>query len=424
MSANLQRAMILMQQSRLDLAERELRAAVVADPEAGLPHALLALCLTDLKRLDEGTREAREAIRLEPDHALSHYALAHTLAERNRPEEAEPAITEALRLDPGDADYHALLARIRLDRRRWPEALEAADRGLSFDPEHVACNNLRALALVKLGRRDEAGQTIGSALARDPEDPLSHANLGWTRLHEGKPTEAMPHFREALRLDPTQEWARAGIVEAMKARNPIYRLMLGYALWMGRIGRQAQLAVVLMLIFGPRLLRSVAEANPGIAPVLNLAILGLFGFIVMTWIAYPLFNLLLMTSKFGRLALSDEQRTGALWLGAYLLALAVSALAVVTFRDSRALTLAVDFGLLLLPVGGTFQCPVGWPRRTMMAVTILLTLLGPGSLLLAQFVEPGTELFERARLWHGHFITGTMLSTWLGMFLGQARVRS
>ncbi len=423
MSANLQRAMILMQQSRLDLAERELRTAVVENPEDGLPHALLSMCLTDLNRHSEATDEAHEAIRLAPDLDLAHYALAHVLVERRRPVEAEAAIQEALRLDPGDADYHALLARILIDRRRWAEALEAADRGLSFDAEHVGCNNLRAVALVQLGRREEAGRTIGSALERDPEDPLSHANLGWTLLHEGKPNEAMPHFRETLRLDPNQEWARAGIVEAMKARNPIYRLMLGYALWMGRLGRQAQWLVLLALIFGRRILSGIAADQPQWAPLINVAILALFGFVVLTWIAYPLFNLLLMTSKFGRLALSGEQRTGAYWLGTYLLALAVSAALGFALGDGRWLVLAVDFGLLLLPVGGTFQCPVGWPRTVMMAVTLLLTLLGPGSLLLAQFVPPESVLFERTRLWHGHFVTGAMLSTWLGMFLSQAQVR-
>ena len=72
--------------------------------------------------------------------------------------------------------------------------------------------------------------------------------MGWTLLHDGDPRKAMGHFREALRLDPGMEWARAGIVEAMKARSLIYRIFLSYFLFMNRLSGNAQWATVC----GPR----------------------------------------------------------------------------------------------------------------------------------------------------------------------------
>ena len=66
------------------------------------------------------------------------------------------------------------------------------------------------MALVRLGRRDEAGATLEAALARDPENAVTHANQGWARLHAGDFRGALEHFREALRLNPSLEWARAG----------------------------------------------------------------------------------------------------------------------------------------------------------------------------------------------------------------------
>src|SRR5690349_19950882 len=227
-----QRALILHQQRRFGDAEKELRQGLSAAPHDGRMHAMLALCLVEQKRFREASAEAEQAVGLEPDLDFAHYAMAKVLLHRNRPGDAAGAINEAVRLDPYNADFFALLAAIRFEQRSWPSALEAAERGLQSDPEHDGCNNLRAMALVKLGRSDAAGQTIVGALHRNPDNAITHANQGWTLLHGGQPKQAMLHFREALRLDPTNSWAKAGIVEAIKARNPIYRWLLMYFLWM------------------------------------------------------------------------------------------------------------------------------------------------------------------------------------------------
>jgi len=65
------------------------------------------------------------------------------------------------------------------------------------------------MALVKLGRREAAAATIGAALAKDPQNAHTHANQGWALLHHGDHARRLEHFREALRLDPELDWARA-----------------------------------------------------------------------------------------------------------------------------------------------------------------------------------------------------------------------
>ncbi len=423
MSPSLQRAMILYQQSRFDLAERELRQALGSDPNDPMAHAFLSLCLSARERHTEATREAEEAVRLGPDLEIGYYALATVLLHRNHTESAEAAISEAIRLDPTDPDYYALLGTIRMNRRRWREALEAAEQGLAFDPEHVECNNVRALALVRLGRRDEAGATIAAALRRDPEDAFSHANQGWALLHEGQPVKAMEHFREALRIEPQMEWARAGIVEAMKAKNPIYRVMLGYFLAMSRLSRKAQWAVMLAIVLGPSTLRSIGRAHPELAPITGLAALLIFAFVVMTWISVPLFNLLLRLNRFGRLALSEEQVRGTNWLGAYLLSGIACLIVALVKNDPRALEASIAFGVLLLPVGGTHLCPAGWPRDAMKAISLGLTLIGPGAIALMMYLSPSHPISARAENLHKQFYTAVVLSTWLGVFLAQTSPR-
>src|SRR5204863_7764085 len=133
----------------------------------------------------------------------------------------------------------------------------------------------------------EAGATIDATLAKNPENALTHANQGWTFLERGDPKKALHHFREALRLDPENEWARQGIVEALKARNIIYAVMLKYFLWMSRFSSRGQWFIILGAYIGNRVLGAVAAANPKLAPwIIPVRILYVC-FALMTWMASP-----------------------------------------------------------------------------------------------------------------------------------------
>ena len=191
MNPRLQRALLLYEQNRFEMAEAELRQVLAAEPDDAYTHAILSLCLTARRTLDEATTEAQQAIYLAPDLDFAHYALAWVLHHRRRNTDALAAIREAIRLNPDDADFLAVEAQIHLDEKRWPDALAAAELGLQSDSEHVNCTNLRAVALVKLGRKSEAGATIDAALRRHPDDALTHANQGWTLLEQGDPRKAL-----------------------------------------------------------------------------------------------------------------------------------------------------------------------------------------------------------------------------------------
>lgn len=376
MGPHLQRAFVLFEQARPELAENELRQALAADPDDPLAHALLALCLASQKKYSDATVEAQAAIHKSPDMAFGHYVYAHVLHDRNRLAESLAAVEEAIRLDPADADHFGLLAQIRLDQRNWPAALEAAERGLALDSEDVACTNLRAVALVNLGRREEAGATIGAALRRHPENAVTHANQGWTLLHEGQPKKAMEHFREALRLDPDSDWARRGIVEALKARHFIYRWMLAYFLFMARLSGRAQWAIIIGGYVGYRLLGSLARQQPELAPWIAPLLIAYIVFALLTWLAYPLFNLLLRLNRFGRLALSRDQVVGANWVGGTLLMATVPLVAGIVAGEWMWLLVAAVCGLLVLPLSAVHRMPTGWPRRAMAAYTAAMALLG------------------------------------------------
>jgi predicted Zn-dependent protease len=408
---SVQRGQLLYQQSRYDLAEAELRQALAAEPDDAYAHSLLGLCLLERKQLADATEEARQAVHLAPDMPFGHYALAKVWYGRDHYDEARTAIEEAIRLDPDDPDYRALLSAIHFDERRWNEALRAAEEGLALDPEHDGCTNLRAMALVKLGRTRDAGATIDAALARNPENSATHANQGWTLLEQGRTDEALGHFREALRLDPENEWARAGIVEALKARNPVYAVMLRYFLWMSRLSSRAQWGVIIGGYFINRMLTQAARADPELAPWLLPFRIVYIGFVFLTWTAEPLFNLLLRLNRFGRLSLSRKQIVESNWVGAAILVALLALGGYFASGSDRLLLAAMVFGFLIIPLAGTLKTALGWPRTAMWTYTGVLAALGLAAVVTALGSTGGEA--EPNWAFFGAFLLGVIGAPWV-----------
>jgi Tfp pilus assembly protein PilF len=322
MSAHIARAEMLLQQSRPADAEREAGLALALNPQDPYAHALMALARIEQKRAAEALEPAETAIGLAPDFPYFHRVRAQVLHLLDRDKEALGAVDEAIRLDPEEEDSFSLRASIHLALRDWNAALADAEAGLALNPEDVRCANMRALALVRLGRKEEAAATVGYALERAPENAFSHANQGWTCLHRNDPKQAQVHFREALRLSPDMEFARQGMLEALKARNPIYRGILAYYLWMGRQSGRTQWIFIIGIYITMRLMRSGAESSPVWGKFLWPVMIAFYAFIYLSWTAHPMFNLLLRLDRFGRFVLSREERAATNWYGASVAVLA------------------------------------------------------------------------------------------------------
>lgn len=346
MHPRLARADLLLAQSRPRDALAEVQQALTADPDD--PDALLTLarCLSSLDRHAEALDAARRAVGLAPDEPFSHRVLAFALHRADREAEAEKAADEAVRLAPDEDNGFVLRASIRLARRRWADALADAEAALALNPENVEALNFRALALVQLGRPEDAHRTGDFALNRAPEDAMAHAVKGWACLHQSRPREARPHFLEALRLQPDLEYARHGMLEALKAVNPVYRGMLAYFLWMGRQSRGMQWAFILVTLFGVRFVRGIAAANP-VAGYVLWPLIGLFyAFLFLTWTATPLFNLLLRFDRFGRHVLSRAERLASTLFGLSLLPLFAALGWWATHRDETGLIASIMTAML------------------------------------------------------------------------------
>lgn len=412
MESNFQRAMILIQHDRYADAERELMKALSEEPEHAHAHAFLALCQLNQDRDKEALRFARKAVGLAPDDDICHSMLARVYLTQDRLDEAEQSIREAIRLDPEDSEHHGVLSAVHLDRKEWAETLAAAERGLALDPEDTQCANLRVMALRQLGRDDEAGDALESALSQSPDDALTHANRGWHFLKTGDQKKAFASFREALRLDPEEDWARQGVVEAMKARNFIYRILLQYFFWMSRLSPRAAWGVIIGGYIGYRFVLSAARKNPDLAPYLWPLVGVYIAFVLLTWISDPLFNLLLRVNRFGRLALTGDQILASNVFGACLLLALVTALAGLLSGNSALLWSAAGIGALVIPLAGSF-------KRSMPSFSNLLWIL-TGLLALSALSGAVFALFHSKQSYPltGIAVIGSALFTWVASIFG------
>lgn len=388
MSAALERGQLLLAQGRYVQAETELREALAHDPQEPVAQALLAIALMNLDKLAPAREAAESAIALAPDWAYTHYVHGMVLLRRDQLAKAEEAAGVAISMDPHHADYFALTASIRYSRRAWARALEAAEEALRIDPEHEHAMNMRAQILLKLGRREEARDTMAMGLSQHPDAAHTHANQGWVLLESGDPAGALGHFEEALRLDPTLEWAREGVITALKARYRIYRVVLAFFSWMSRLTPAQQWGVLIAGYFGFRALRTTAQNAPEWQPLLVPLGVLYAAFVLLTWVVDPLFNLVLRFNRYGRMVLSERELKGTtVFGGALALALGLTALFVGLgpFVDAHArgtlMAAAIVSAAMLMPIAATLNVSHPESRARLGNYTAVLGVVGAGYLL-------------------------------------------
>jgi len=385
MSDQYERAQLLLAQRRYDLAERELRGILAEDPNDGGSLALLALCiLNDSERLTEATETAQRGVTVAPDESLNHYALAACYLRRNRNDEAEAAVQVSLALDPHDADAFAILARANFARQRYQDALDAADQGLAIDPEHGDSSNIRSITLERLGRATEAVAAATQRLKQDPQDPMAHAAHGYTLLNAGNYQAAQVAFREALRLDPSNDVARMGLITALNNRSFVFRSIHKFYVALSRLNSKAAFLLIIGVWLLIQLLSRMAEQVPGLRPFVIPVVILYVLFVVLTWIANPLFNTFLRFHPFGQHLLDRSQRWASNLIAPCLLLSACSLLIGLLFADLLLGILAGAYWLgLAIPIASTFSMEDQKRRMLLGIASVAIALVPVGGTLLS-----------------------------------------
>lgn len=316
MNSHLDKAIAIMS-IRADVAVRELKLCLSEEPENAYAHALLALCYIELKKSDEAFMEAREAVRIDPQDGIGFYALARCHLNAMQLIEAEVAIDEALEIDPFNSNYLWLLALIHNGNEEFEQAKEVLDRALEHDPNHASLS-LRAYVLNKLGKKDESDQANEEALALSPEDAWGHTFRGWALVERKDYKDALVHFREALRIDPTISWAREGLILTTPSQHWIFRLHLKMK------NKMVGLFAFIWFAYNFYLSSNAKSTAPIELLLIYFSWLGLVLFLLLLFlpdsvISGPIMKFMVQLEPDGRFILSEQERKLNLHLILFLL---------------------------------------------------------------------------------------------------------
>lgn len=294
--------------ARLDVILRE-------EPWQGPLFALRGLICAETGDLDQAGDATRHAREISPDHPFVHFAVAAVALQQGSVRDAIMAAQAAQQLSPEYADAALLEARARAQLGQWERVRAIASTVAEREPENEEAALLAAIAtdVARDGNLDpERWRRLGE---RFPLNPIARAGSGWTRLNAGQIRAARAEFEQALAMDPSLSWAKEGLATALKARNPVYALLLRFFLWFGRLQPRTRTLILVGGFLGYHWLRRAASLHPELRPfILPLLVLYL-AFVVLSWLADPLMNLLLMARPEGRRLLDADQQRSAVLVG-------------------------------------------------------------------------------------------------------------
>ena len=370
------RARQLINQGRHAEALELLRKARAESPWSGVIAHDLALTLVQLDRGQEAATVAEQMISEDPDDAFAHATLGLIQLKRGLANEGKESFARALALDPADATIHGLFARAHLERDKPDEALAATETGLALDPDNDLCLTFRAQALLALGRGDEARSVSARLLQLDPEDSYNHSLRGYELITGGRASEAIPHFKEALRLDPGNEGARQGLATCLKARSPLFAVLLRGFIALERVSLWAMLAVLAGLLVGLSFLEKSLQADPVWLPILACVKIVAYACFLLSMIAHQLYEILLSFDRDGRQALSPDELRATRW---YLALMAAASLCLwwglASEKTRTPFMMAVGFIFIVKMTSEVFESTPGYVRRRMVWLTVGTTAL-------------------------------------------------
>lgn len=191
------------------------------DPENGIAHAHLSLCLHQMGRPIGALEEATRALTYAPNIALAHAAQAVALLGLDDVTGARRATAEARRLDPENTDALVVSCMIELQDRDRKALRDAAEALLLADPTseegHFFASRAASLALD--GHRAEAHAR--EALRLNPEAAGHHVVMGWAFWAQRRFDAARDAGLSALAIDPNNAGAHSLLAAVEMHRRPL-----------------------------------------------------------------------------------------------------------------------------------------------------------------------------------------------------------
>src|SRR5712691_3703345 len=199
------------QQQKIACAISAFESAVHLDPNSWEARFNLSLALVQSNQPARAARELRIATRLQPENPLSHIALGVALSQLNQDEAAIDEFKLALNTDPKSIPALDGLAKSLIAQKRYSAAIAY----LKDAPADPVLQDDLAVAYSSSGDVAEAVKLLAQLVQQNPSSADRHARLGLAYTQQSQFRQAVGEFREALRLDPSNDTTRLSDVKAM-----------------------------------------------------------------------------------------------------------------------------------------------------------------------------------------------------------------
>jgi Tfp pilus assembly protein PilF len=363
MGKHLQRAEVLFNQGRYELAEQELRAEIAQNPQSANAHALLSMCLINQKKQpknfidsiqflleqqklsNEELESIEYALSIDSNNAWYHYVLAMYWYRCGNLDRAKNQIEIALGLNPNSAYFHYILACILFDIGNLKySGMASVSRGfmdffksyfigfylepvftplkksLALDPNSIASLNLLTNLYVTTGKHKQALESSLTALSRDPNNAMAQDLHGQILTNCGKYAEAIGYFQAALSIDPNYTQAKNNLLEAMRSK---YYWIYPWVSLSHKKGKLVFASLIPAMFISLPLIRYLVTGSVNIkTPWENLGFAVIFFVTVIGFPAPWIFNYFLIKGKKARFLLTDRDAV----ISNYALSLAITVL--------------------------------------------------------------------------------------------------
>jgi tetratricopeptide (TPR) repeat protein len=260
MGKHFDRAEILIEQGKYDLAEAALREEIAENPDLDRGYTTLAQCLINERKLTSETLELiNHALSLNAENDWNYYLLCLYWYYRNDFERAILAIQVAIELDANSYFYFYILASILFDRGQAKFEIDTKasrmfqlfwvsyfikpylkpvwhplEKSLSLNPQYLPTLNLQTNLLGATGQIKRALYSSSIALQIDSSNAIAHGFHGQILTEYGMYSEAIKYFQSALRIEPDYKQAKYGLLEAMRSQYWIYP-WISITNWRGKL---------------------------------------------------------------------------------------------------------------------------------------------------------------------------------------------
>lgn len=162
---------VYLQQSKLEPAKEQFRAALAIDPGQGDAHYGMGNVLNFEGDYDGAAREYRAALAARPDHVRTMVNLAGILAFQGKVGEAATLCRRAVEIDPNGFATNMQLARVLMQEKAYGEAVAPLRTALEARPDSGPAHRQLSIALVAVGDYGAAWKQLQRALELGEQVP-------------------------------------------------------------------------------------------------------------------------------------------------------------------------------------------------------------------------------------------------------------